>query len=515
MQTEPDPQREIIAFLSQAAAYGARGEDVRRIETHISVIFLVGDRAYKLKRALRLPYLDFATLEARRRACEAELRINRRTAPGLYLGVVPVTRAADGALALEGPGEAVEWLVEMNRFDQDALLSHLADTAGLGRHLVEDLALAIARFHGAAEVVTAGGGADAIARILANNAESCARFDAGVFDAKSRRRLDEDGRDHLARLAPLLDRRRADGHVRRCHGDLHLSNIVVLEGAPVLFDAIEFSDEFAVIDVFYDLAFLLMDLDCRGLGRAASQVLNRYLDVTGDVGGLACLPLFLSMRAGVRAHVNAAAAAQVSRAEDARARTADARAYLEAARAYLAPPPPSLVAIGGLSATGKSNLARGLAPSIGAAPGAFIARSDAIRKRLADTDPHHKLGPQAYTPEMSDRVYARLVDDAKTALAAGHSVIADAVFARPEERAAMARAAGAAGVPFDGIWLDAGLDIRQTRVAARTRNVSDATPEVLQAQMDYDPGVIDWHRLDASVSKKETRRKARAILGLE
>jgi hypothetical protein len=304
---------------------------------------------------------------------------------------------------------------------------------------------------------------------------------------------------HLGHLAPILDARRADGFVRECHGDLHLRNIVLIDGHPVLFDGIEFSQDFSIIDILYDFAFLLMDLCHKGLDAAASAVFNRYMDFTGDIGGLSCLPLFLSLRAAVRAHVAAATA------DGGDAGTGnDARAYLAEAIRYLKPPPPRLVAIGGLSGTGKSALAARIASNLGAPPGALVLRSDVLRKRLAGADLFDRLAPADYSKHMTERVYARLIADARIALKGGYWVILDAVYARPEQRLEVRRLAEeiAGEVKdfggFSGFWLELPLAEREQRISRRTGNVSDATVDVARQQEAYVAGEMDWNRVDAS-----------------
>ncbi|MDP6173275.1 MAG: AAA family ATPase [Rhodospirillales bacterium] len=505
-------QDQIIEFLSQPHAFGnvALGVSgpVEKVETHISVIFLAGERAYKLKRALTLPYLDYSTLELRRLACEAEIAINRPLAPEIYRGVTPLTRLPGGGFRLGGPGEPVEYLVEMNRFGQDGLFDHLVGTGGLKPDGLEDLAQTIAAVHEQAEVSHERGGAAGTGEILANNGLSLIQAAEDCLDRAKVDALGRTSRDALEGLAPLLDARHGEGRVRHCHGDLHLGNLVLIKGQPVLFDAIEFSETFSLIDVFYDLAFLLMDLDHRGEGNGAARVLNRYLDVTGDAGALACLPLFLSMRASVRAYVAASRTAQNDYQRE-------AKAYLDRAVSYLSPPPPRLIAIGGLSGTGKSSLAAGLAPGLGASPGAFIVRSDAIRKRLAGAGPHERLAPEFYGPDMGQRTYAQLMEDARTGLEAGHSVIADAVFARPDERAAIARVAGGLGLPFQGLWLDAPAHLLESRVTDRRNDVSDADAHIVRQQLDYDLGEMEWERMDSSGSFEQICQVAARILGLK
>ena len=307
--------------------------------------------------------------------------------------------------------------------------------------------------------------------------------------------------------------------MRRCHGDLHLKNICLIDGAPRLFDGIEFNDDLSVIDTLYDLAFLLMDLEHRGRRTLGNIVLNRYLRSGGQVSGLAALPLFLAARALVRAMVNASAAELEEEDETAagpgsvaaEAFRTEAAAYFEQAAGFLAPPGPCLVAVGGLSGSGKSSLARALAPDLGAAPGALILRSDVVRKQLFGVDDEVPLPEEAYRPEVSRRVYEELRRRAWNALAAGHAVVVDALHNRPDDRAAveavtrdpeLSESAQRGGAPpFHGFWLDAPPETLMERVTKRHRarsDASDATPEVLKKQLTQAPGPLAWRRLDAT-----------------
>lgn len=517
---EQSGQAPVIAFLSEPAAYGADVDQVSRIDTHGAIVFLAGTRAYKMKRAVRYPYMDYGTLARRRAMCEREIALNRRTAPELYLAATPVVRTAAGGLAIGGDGEPVEWLVVMRRFEQEALGSHLAEAGGWTLPLLERTADAIAAFHEAAEVDEAarraGDGAARLGAVIAENLEEL-RERPDIFAPSDIERLADDSDSALAALAPLLDQRAAAGLVRHCHGDLHLRNICVIDGAPRLFDAIEFNDAIACIDVLYDLAFLLMDFYRRGLAAEGNAVFNRYLLRRDDLEGLRALPLFLATRAAVRAKVSVSMAAHASEGDERDALHRDARAYLEAALRYLEPRPPCLVAIGGLSGTGKTTLARRLAPALGAAPGAVHLRSDTLRKLLAGADPLARLPASAYTRETSAQVYAELGDRAGRALRAGAAVVVDAVFAAPAERAAIAREARAADVPFLGLWLDAPGETLCDRVASRRHDASDATASVVRTQLGYDVGRIDWARIDAGGGAEETyaaalRKLARAGL---
>ncbi|MEZ5876158.1 MAG: AAA family ATPase [Hyphomicrobiales bacterium] len=473
---------------------------VERIETHASIVFLAGNFAYKVKRAVKYPFLDFSSLEKRHFACLNELRINTRTAPQLYLEVVPITREPGGGFRLRGGGEVAEWVLVMRRFDQEALFDHMAADGRLSLEMMGPLAEVIATFHASADRVLTQDQAvrplEGVIRdhdeVLADNPDAFPSDEAQDFAQRTHALF--------AALSPFLRKRALAGYVRHCHGDLHLRNIVEVGGKPTLFDAIEFDDRLATIDVLYDVAFLLMDLGKRGLDAHANTVLNAYLDADGDSGnllGLAALPFFLSLRAMIRAKVELLRGRAALRDKSA-AISDDVRDYFALARRFLSPHAPQLIAVGGLSGSGKSAVARALAPMIGAFPGAVIVRSDIERKRLFAVDFEEKRPARAYAPEVSHEVYAMVRKKAALALAAGRSVIVDAVHAKPEERAAVAALAAAHGADFVGLWLDAPADVMQDRVARRHGDVSDATPQVVEGQLAYDLGKIDFHRVDAS-----------------
>ena len=507
-------EEEIAAFLSQPASYGEPDATIERLDTHASLIFLVGARAFKMKRAVAFSYLDYSTLALRKRYCEAELERGRRLAPVLYQRLHAVTRERDGRLTLDGAGEPVEWLLEMRRFDQEALFDRLAEAGRLTPALMRDLADELAEFHGAAEVAHDRGGSTAISALIQDIEANLGR--AGkLLDARAVGALKDAQVSDLRRLAPLLDRRRAAGKVRRCHGDLHLRNICLIDGRPTLFDPIEFSDELATVDVLYDLAFLLMDLHHRGHDELGNRVLNRYLDRTEDQGGLAALPLFLSLRAGIRAHVTAAALMHRSSAGKAADLAEESRAYLALAIGLLSPRAARLVAIGGLSGTGKTSLAHALAPALGRVPGARILRSDVLRKRSFGVSPETRLPGAAYEPAVSKRVYRMLSDEAAETLASGYAVLADAVFLRPDERRAIGEVARSKGIPFTGLWLEAAQDSLARRIETREHDASDADVAVMRRQAALDPGPITWHRIDAGGGIERTAEQARAVLAAE
>ncbi len=509
---EPAGQEEAIAFLSDPAHYPGGVETVVRIDTHAAVIFLAGDRAYKMKRQVRFSFLDFTTLSQREQAIRAELALNRPNAPEIYLEVTALRRQPDGHLAFDGNGPAVEWLLVMRRFDETQTLDRVSDREGLSSALLDDLSDAALTYHRDAPVLAPPfGGAEAVERLIEeNNLDLTAWPDLFPPDATAALRLETQA--ELDTLSLLLDSRRSEGRVRRCHGDLHLGNIVLWQGRPLLFDCIEFSEEIAGIDVLYDLAFLIMDLIHRGLVAEANRVLNRYLLFADDYEGLAALPLFLSLRAAVRAKVSAPAAAAQSDPAVARHLREEANDYFAQARDYLAPTQACLVAVGGLSGSGKSTLAGCLAPSLGPAPGAVWLRSDSLRKVRLGKPPEARLGKEGYSADMTERVYGELRSRAERSLVAGRSVVVDAVHGQPAERDALEALAAGLGVPFRGLWLDAPLDSRLARVIARQGDASDADAAVVSLQESYDLGDVGWVRLDAGQPLARLEEQAREAL---
>lgn len=485
------------AFL-KGETWGFPGEAVEHVETHAAHVFLVGDRAFKMKKAVKLPYLDFSDREKRRAVIAEELAINRLFAPDIYLGLDEVK------------GEPV---LVMRRFAARALLSWKLGHGGVDAALARSLAAMAAEAHAAAprrEVrgaeIMMGLGAQLSQAFIdspdifgpAETLEFHALFEAALRANRA-----------------LLNERGERGLVRRCHGDMHCGNIIVEDGAPKLFDAIEFSEKIATIDVLYDLAFLLMDLWTHGEHRAANIVLNRYLGLRRaeeDLSGLALLPLFLSTRAGVRALVTADLAHELAIGKSMKER-GQALDWFRASIGYLKTAPPVLICVGGLSGTGKSTLARELAPLIGAAPGALHVRSDVERKVLAGVAETDRLGPENYAPQVSSAVYDACLERAEKALAAGHSVVLDAVFARAPERRSAAEAARRGKAHFFGVWLEAPEAVLTARVESRRDDASDATAEVVHRQLGYDIGRLDgWQRVDAAGTADETLARVRGML---
>lgn len=519
MSKAPSPDRdqtEVEAFLSDPGSYRPRPERVDRLDTHGAMVFLAGDEVWKIKRAVDFQFMDFSTLAKREAVCRREIEVNRTWAPDLYLDCVPITRAAGGGLEIGGQGAAVEWAVHMRRFPQEALLAWIAGHQGVSSALARELADTVFDGHELAQRID-GHDASAAMRRLAEALSNNIAHRSDILPPDLADRFRAAVLRQQARVSELMTTRAREGFVRRCHGDSHLGNIVLWNGKPMLFDAIEFDEDVARIDTLYDLAFLLMDLDHRGFRAASNTVLNRYLWRSGalrDIDGLAALPFYLGLRAGVRAMVTAERAAQKAARKDDEQDRITARGYLKAALDYLDPGPPRLIAVAGLSGTGKSTLAARLAPGLAPAPGAVHLRSDLERKKLFGAAETDRLGPDAYTVAAAASVYETLLEKARRAIAAGHSVVVDAVYARPGERLQLEKMADALGTPLSGQWLSAAQDTLASRVAQRRNDASDATVEIVRQQRDYDIGELSaaWTVIDAGRDIETTARQAEAVL---
>lgn len=486
-----DRQNDVITFLCSRRAFGSDRPPDETISTHISTVLLRDDRAFKLKRPVRLPYVDLSTPERRLQLCERELELNRRTAPDLYRHVHRITLESDGRLVLNGTGQLVDAVVEMRRFDGAMLFDKLAGAGTLTGAQIEDLAEVIAEFHRSAPVADGAGGAERLRRVLDVNMRAFAGAPHLQPDAVAA--ADAACRAALKRHAAQLDQRARDGYVRRVHGDLHLRNICLIDGRPILFDCLEFDEDLATTDVLYDLAFALMDLWHRGAKRLANILFNRYLDATGDDAGIALLPLFMAVRAAVRAHVAARAAITGQTAPE-------AKGYLDLCCELLRESPPTLTAIGGYSGSGKSTVAAAVAPCLGTAPGARIVSSDRFRKRLFGVAARVRLPADAYRAEVSIRVYAELAAIAEHVLRSGRSVIADAVFDRQSDRDHFAGIAARAGAMFRGVWLDASARTLIDRVEHRRDDPSDATSDVVALQIAGHGAPTDWITIRADAA---------------
>lgn len=496
---------ELLAFLDDPRTYGE--DSVESIVTHASRVFLAGDRAYKLKRPVSFPFMDYSTLAKRKESVHEELAINRRTAPDLYVYAAAVVKNAGRwrlTRKLEPDDLVVDWLVVMKRFEQSCLYSAIAERGELRDAHVDSLRDAMLELHQRTPSAAVAW-KDAMDWVVKDNCDELTTFAPVFRDQDTLHRVIGLTQTQFRANQSLLERRADQSWVKRCHGDLHLGNVAYLDARAVLFDAVEFNPRLATIDVLYDSAFVLMDLMARGFPDQAFRLMNGIMDRFNDETGLALLPLYLATRALIRAKVTASIAADDSSEEARRIATH----YLEQAEPYLEAANPVLIAIGGLSGTGKSTVARGIGPGLGPPPGARWIRSDVIRKLQAGVSETTTLPDSQYGPGTSRPVYEEMAGRARCALEAGRSVIIDAVFAKPEERERMGELAADLGTPFIGVWLDADLELRRQRVSRRRGDVSDADVRVVGEQEGLDPGPITWHRVPAG---DNTLREVQAVI---
>ena len=475
----------LIQALMRPDAYPHPADPVEHIETHISHVFLAGAFAYKLKKPIDLGFLDFSTLERRRRCCEEELRLNRRLAPDLYLGVVAVTGTAS-APRIGGLGPVQEYAVQMHRFPQEALL----DRRELSGELIDRLAVEIAEFHARIPVADSESPFGTPEAVLAPMVENLVQIRARALQPDPRDRLDRLEASTRARwhaLIPMIERRRRNGYVRECHGDMHRGNIALVEGEIRIFDAIEFNPFLRWIDTASEIAFLIMDLEESGAVPLARRFLNRYLERSGDYELLSLLDFYKVYRALVRAKVMAIRLGQadLEPAQEARDRFTCIR-YLELAESYTARPrPPRLLMACGLSGSGKSCLGRQLREALPL----IHLRSDIERKRLFGisevVSTRASLDAGIYFPTATEWTYARLLRLAEAILGYGYDVLVDATFITGARRAGFWDLARRRRIPAVILALDAPVDVLRSRIICRqveNKDVSDADLQVLERQ---------------------------------
>ncbi len=486
-----DSQDETINFLKSLAP--------TVIETHLSLVFLNQQHAYKLKKAITLPFVDFSQIRQRHHYCKEELKLNRRTAPDIYLEVLTIYRNTKGKLSFKAikDSEVVDAVLKMQRFDSDNLLSKLAQQKQLTQKMMTDLAHDLANFHQQAAVSTAHQGVKLISDIIELNQQSEETVNQ-VLGHKKMSELNQLLIKDIQQHSTILNTRAANGKVRHCHGDLHLNNICLWHQVPTPFDCLEFNQSMATTDVLYDLAFLLMDLWHYQQYDLANWLMNRYMEQNDESDSLVLLPLFMSLRASIRAMVIATQAAHTSVTTATTKYCRQAEDFLTLAISLLKRPKAQLVAIGGLSGSGKSTLATAIAPYIGTAPGALVLSTDRIRKRLFNVSSEEKLPADTYTKANSQLVYRIQSELSTHILQTGHSAIADGVFSKQWERKAIEQCAQTVPVTFKGVWLESPSNMLIERIINRKNDPSDATVEVLEKQLQIEHGPINWQRLNSN-----------------
>jgi aminoglycoside phosphotransferase family enzyme/predicted kinase len=482
LELDLSQQQRLVTALQRPAAFSEPVTEIQHIQTHISHVILAGDHAYKIKKPLDLGFLDFSTLERRRHCCDEELRLNRRLAPELYLAVVPVTGNLDQA-CFGGEGPVLEYAVKMRRFSQHGLLSvSLPD-----RQTLQRLARQVAEFHlriPAADPATPYGTPERVLYPMLENFAQVREIGLAALELPRLEPLEAWTRSQAQQLDDLLWQRKRDGHIRECHGDMHLGNIALYQGKLEIFDGIEFNPNLSWIDTLNDLAFLLMDLQHRGLNSQAADLLNRYLELTGDYPALALLRFYQLYRAMVRAKVAAIRLSQAGLSDSERRQlTEEYLGYIELAERYTHTTPPVLVITHGLSGSGKSLFSEWLLERLPA----VRLRSDVERKRLfATSDQPKGLEQGSYTPEATLATYAHLRAWAGLLLRAGYSVIVDATFLKAGQREPFQNLAQELAVDYLILDCEAPESVLRERILQRQQqgaDPSEADLKVLELQL--------------------------------
>ena len=475
-------QTPLIVSLQSPDCYPHAVDTVELIETHISWVLLAGNLVYKLKKPRDLGFLDFSTLDKREFFCREELRLNRRTAPALYIDVIPIC-GTPGRPLLGGSGTAIDYAVQMRRFDRDAGFDRLLTRGDLQATHTIDLARALAQLHDVADVASHDshyGSFDAVAGPLRDNFVDLARTLAGKPIEAALSPIRTWAEAQLSALAPVLEQRRRTGFIRECHGDAHLANVALIDGRATLFDCIEFSDDLRWIDVMSDLAFTIMDLHSRGAPGLAWLLLDEYLAVTGDYAGLALLPLYLVHRALVRAKVYALRLDD----ENAEAVMDSVAEYLAVASRFTHETRGAIVITVGVSGSGKSWLAEKLVERVGL----VRLRSDIERKRLHGYEAHESsasdVDSDLYTAEATQRTYRHLVHAARSPLSTGTPVLIDAANLQQWQRHLFSELAAELRVPFTILYCQAEDALLRKRIVER-ENAGEDPSEAGLAVLDH------------------------------
>ena len=473
------------------------GAEIDIIPTHCAYLFLGHPVVYKIKRIVQYSYLDTRNIDDRRQLCERELELNQHLLPAYYIDTVTITLESNGSLAINGEGSTIEWAVRMKRFEEQNVLENIATSGQLTEELARTLAESVAQFHNALGPELVSDGYQRMYEIVNELVIEFSQLN-NIIPSRQTREFETLVSAHLEGGRNQLDDRARNGYVRRCHGDLHLRNIVLIDGQPIPFDALEFNERLGTCDILYYFAFLLMDVGKQDLYTQQNQLLNTYLLNTDidNTQSLNLLRLFLSCRAAIKAMTTAQAAILEHDSEE--SGQLEASDYLSIAIGYLSSSKPSLIAIGGLSGSGKSAIAIKLSAIIARPPGAVLIHSDNERKVAAGVPLHHTIPFEQYTTAASVSNYKLLAFKAHAALSAGFTVIVDATFLKSLDRINMEDIAHKLCVPFVGIWLNATAETLRARVVARRNDVSDASLGVLETQLQIYDAPSDWTTFDSA-----------------
>jgi len=459
-------------------------EPIELIQTHISYVLLTGDYVYKLKKPVNFGFLDFSTLDKRQHFCNQELRLNQRGAPELYLEVLPVTQV-DRQYQLGGTGQPVEYALKLHQFPQEALLSKLFEQGQLGETDLEELGCVVAQYHAKAETndyIRTFGEIPQVRAAINKNYEQTQKYIGGSQTQAQFEETKHYTDSFFAQRPELFTSRIQNNWIRECHGDLHLRNICRWQGKIMLFDCIELNEPFRFVDVMYDVAFTVMDLEARQRPDLGNAFLNTYVEQTGDWEGLQVLPLYLSRQAYVRAKVNSLLlddpAVPAAAKEEA---VATAAHYYQLAWQYTKPRQGKLILMSGLSGSGKSTIARQLARKLGA----IHIRSDAVRKHLGGISLQDRGSAELYTAEMSQQTYGRLLELGMMLATQGFPVILDAKYDRQQLRLKAKARAEAHHLPLQIVNCTAPLEVLRDRLSSRTGDIADATADLLESQQAF------------------------------
>ncbi len=472
----------LIKLMMQPEFYPhAVTEPIQLIQTHISYVLLTGDYVYKVKKPVNFDFLDFSTLSARHHFCQEELRLNHLLAPEIYLEVLPITQTGQKFI-LGGEGEPQEYVLKMRQFPQDSLLRKMLKQGKLTKELMEQLGRMVAQVHLQAKTndyIRSFGEATKIKESIEQNYQQSQQYIGSLQTQQQYEETKQFSDTFFSLQAPLLKQRQENDWIRECHGDLHLDNICFWHDKIQLFDRIEFNEPFRFVDVICDVAFLVMDIEAQGKRELANVFLNTYIEQTGDWGGLAIIPLYLSRQAYVRAKINSWLWDDPTLTEDNKLQAAaKASNYYHLAWEYTRPRQGKLILMSGLSGSGKTTVAKHLARSLGA----IHIRSDAVRKHLSGTPLDQSGDPSIYTPAMTQKTYGRLLELGTKLASQGFIVILDAKYDRQVLRKAVITKAQNNQIPLEIVFCTAPDEVLRDRILARTGDISDATVDLLESQ---------------------------------